>query len=88
MTVKIEIRRRDFETDDEWLDPEDRWDPEIRFVVEWRTYYTETVGDYQVAGNFAGGLDEPAYDWDHAWSIAEDFIDQARERGWSKHVDA
>lgn len=87
-TVRITIRRRNFETDDAWLDPEDRWDDEIQFVVVWETFYVESWGDYRKAGNFAGGLDEPARDWDHAWSIAEDFIEQARERGWAKHVDA
>jgi hypothetical protein len=79
--VTIKIRRRRFEEDDEWLDPKDRWGPEIKWVIEWRAYYVEDTELYE-AGQCAGGVDDTAETYEEAWRIADRWIREAERKGW------
>lgn len=79
--VTIKIRRRRFEEDDAWLEPEERWGPEIKWVIEWMTYYV-VDSDYQKAGVFAGGVDALAETYEEAWEIADGMVRNAQDKGW------
>lgn len=79
--VEIKIRGRRYWTDDAWLEPEERWGPEIKYVVEWRSFYRWSTLTVE-AGQFAGGMDEPAETYEEAWRIADGWIRDAKDKGW------